>query len=149
MITYYALVEKETGSAFGVSFPDLPGCYAASDQEIDVFEAAQTALALFSEDDATLTEPRTLADLRRDPSVRKELAAGAFLIAIPLVRNERKARYNVMLDRALVEEVDRAARLSGVSRSDLMATALSSFLADTTGAAVVPRAPKRKSASAV
>jgi hypothetical protein len=28
---FYAVVHKDEGSAFGVHFPDLPGCFSAAD----------------------------------------------------------------------------------------------------------------------
>ena len=41
MRTYYALVHKDVDSAYGVTFPDLPGCFAAADAETNIHEAAQ------------------------------------------------------------------------------------------------------------
>jgi predicted RNase H-like HicB family nuclease len=142
--TYFAIVEKDPGSAYGVSFPDLPGCYAAADAEGDIYEAAQTALALFAQDQEEMPKPRSLVALQRDTAVKRDIAGGAFLIGVPIVQIERKARYNVMLDRALVREVDRAARVSGVSRSEFMANALGSFLTDKTGAVVIDRSKTKK-----
>lgn len=31
MTTYYAILEKDEGTAYGVSFPDFPGCIAVAD----------------------------------------------------------------------------------------------------------------------
>ncbi len=33
---FYALVHKDDDSAFGVTFPDLPGCFSAADRIEDV-----------------------------------------------------------------------------------------------------------------
>jgi predicted RNase H-like HicB family nuclease len=49
---YRAFVEKEEGSAYGVRFPDLPGCFSAADRIEDVFANAIDALALWFEGEA-------------------------------------------------------------------------------------------------
>ena len=33
MNVYFALIHKDSGSAYGVTFPDLPGCFSAADAE--------------------------------------------------------------------------------------------------------------------
>ena len=44
---YCAIVHKDGGSAFGVTFPDLPGCFSAADCEADIVPNAMEALALW------------------------------------------------------------------------------------------------------
>lgn len=76
----YALVHKDTGSAFGISFPGLPGCFSAADQADDVVQMATEALGLWLEE-AGEVEPLSLDQVRADAAA--DLAQGAFLIAIP------------------------------------------------------------------
>ena len=52
-------------------------------------------------------------------------------------------RYNVMLDPALVQGIDRAARTAGVSRSDFIAHAASRSLEDETGAVIISPARQK------
>ena len=33
MKIFYGLVHKENDSAFGITFPDAPGCFSAADEE--------------------------------------------------------------------------------------------------------------------
>ncbi|BAI95836.1 conserved hypothetical protein [Sphingobium indicum UT26S] len=47
---FYAVVHKDADSAFGVSFPDLPGCFSAADRLEDVLPNAVEALELWFED---------------------------------------------------------------------------------------------------
>ena len=61
--------------------------------------------------------------LRRDAEVVEALAAGAFLLAVPLVVADKKVRANVMIDRALLEGVDRQAKAAGMSRSEYLSQA--------------------------
>lgn len=47
MPNFIALIHKDSASAYGISFPDLPGCFAAADAEADIFDRATEALALY------------------------------------------------------------------------------------------------------
>lgn len=79
---YYAIVHKNEGSAFGVSFPDLPGCFSAADSEDDILPNAVQALDLWFED-AENVEPRSIDEIR--DAVKEDLADGAFLLAVPRI----------------------------------------------------------------
>lgn len=147
MLTFYAIVHKDADSAFGVTFPDLPGCFSASDTEAEIYANAQEALALYLEDASDIPEPRSIEDLRREPDIRADLAAGAFVIGVPLVFSARKERFNLMLDRAQVESVDEIARTVGVSRSEFVSRAIEMRLTEEVGAAVLRRAAPRVGAT--
>ncbi len=123
MRTYFAIVHKDAGSAYGVCFPDLPGCFSAADSEDEIYPNAQQALALYVSDMSEVPAGRSIEALRRDREISDEIAGGAFLIAIPLIASERKERYNIMLEPSLAESMDRVAKASGVSRSDYIAEA--------------------------
>ena len=47
MKPYIALVHKDLESAYGVSFPDAPGCFSAADTIDDLFANAAEAIALW------------------------------------------------------------------------------------------------------
>ncbi len=134
MNTYFALVHKEPDSAFGISFPDLPGCISASDEEDDIFASAQSALALYASDEPAIPPARSLSQLRADPDVRVGLSEGAFLIAVPFIMVKKKARYNLMLPAELVEGVDQTAEALGVSRSEFVSEAIGARLKTQTAA---------------
>ena len=145
MNTYFALVHKDADSAFGASFPDLPGCFSAADAESDIYREAQTALALYAHDAESLPAARSIAELQSDPAIRAELAGGAFLIAVPLIISQRKSRYNIMLDPALVEGVDVTAETLGISRSSFIAQSLVERLTrDVNGVFLPPKAAATK-----
>lgn len=118
---YYAVVHKDDDSAFGVSFPDLPGCFSAADTEADVLPNACEALDLWFED-AEDVDPRSVDQIRE--AVKEDLAAGAFLMAVPRVSAEGKlARINVSMDRGMVAAIDSAASLRKLTRSAFLAEA--------------------------
>ena len=143
MQSYIAIISKEPGSAWGVHFPDLPGCTSAGATMGEALENAGKALRLWAEDETELPKASTLDILRKRPDVREDLVAGGMAIVVPLIVAERKQRYNVMLDPSLVEGIDLAAKAAGVSRSDFIAYAATRSLEDKAGAVTLRRGRAR------
>ena len=87
MKTYFAIVHKDEGSAVGVVFPDLPGCFSAGDTYDKAIANAHDALRLYAEAELgagrQLPNPRTFEALYRDREVREE-AKGAPFVGIRL-----------------------------------------------------------------
>ncbi|TYR30756.1 HicB family protein [Mesorhizobium microcysteis] len=73
MATHYiALIHKEEGSGYGVSFPDVPGVTTVADTLDDAIHEAGIALAFAFEDwQGPLPSPRSLDALRTDPGFRE------------------------------------------------------------------------------
>ena len=75
---YIALVHKDKGTSYGVSFPDVPGCISAGDTfEEAVTNAAEALaghLALMQADGDPLPAPRSFEQLRRDPEFADDVA---------------------------------------------------------------------------
>lgn len=90
MNRYIAIHCKETDSAFGLHFPDLPGCVAAGDTEEEALANAAIALRLWSEDVDELPAPSTMARLRVREDVRQDLAEGNIAIQASLIEAGRK-----------------------------------------------------------
>lgn len=121
MKTYLALVQKDPESAYGLTFPDLPGCFAAADAEGDILRAGVEALELWFEDAAPVT-PRGLDAVAVE--VAEDLAQGAFLIAVPLVQpSSRQKRVNISLDAGTLGAIDAAAKGLGLTRSGFLTMA--------------------------
>lgn len=118
---FQALVHKDADSAFGVEFPDLPGCFSAADRIEDVVANAREALDLWFED-ADPVEPRGIEAIREQ--VADRLAEGAFLIAVPYYTSAgRSARINISLDRGILGAIDAAAAERNLTRSAFLAEA--------------------------
>ena len=64
---YFALIEKEKDFAFGITFPDVPNCFSASDERKDVMAHVVEALSFLAEDEA-LPASRNLAQLGNVPA---------------------------------------------------------------------------------
>lgn len=123
MKTFLALVHKDADSAYGVTFPDLPGCFSAADDFADIIPNAAEALDLWFED-RTEAEPRGPEAVRAE--VADDLAAGAFLVAVPHVRRTtRQRRVNISLDAGTLDAIDRTARHMKLTRSAFIALAAS------------------------
>lgn len=119
---YYAIVHKEEGSAYGVHFPDLPGCFSAADNVADVIPNAIEALSLWFEDCEDQVEPSS-AD-RIQALAADDLKEGGFLVLVPWIgRNTGPARVNISLDRSVLEAIDAAAAMRRLTRSAFLAEA--------------------------
>ncbi|MGJ3232684.1 MAG: type II toxin-antitoxin system HicB family antitoxin [Oceanicaulis sp.] len=123
MTVFIGVVHKDPDSAYGIQFPDAPGCISAADQFEDLPRMAAEALALWCEDAEPVT-PRSLDEVRTDPDVIRDLQDGAVLLAVPLIRlSGRTVKANLTLDAGLLQAIDAAARARGLSRSAFMADA--------------------------
>ena len=119
---YIGVVHKDTDSAYGVHFPDVPGCFSAADTLDDLLTNACEALSLHLEDEETVCEARDLDAIRADACVAHELAEGAFLLAAPFVRlSGRTAKANITMDAGLLTAVDQTAKRRGLTRSAFLA----------------------------
>lgn len=120
---FIALVHKDSDSAFGISFPDLPSVFSAADVEDDLTANAIEALRLWAEDEA-LPDPSSFDDLMAREEIRAELAKGAFLARIPLIEDDtRVVRANVTFEKGMLDAIDAAAKERGLTRSAFLASA--------------------------
>ena len=127
MSRYVALIDGTAG-AYGVVFPDAPGCTAMAATQDDAIVDAADALAEWVADEIadgrTAPEPRSAESLLTDHDVRQAIAMGAVLASVPLIlETGRLARANISLDAGLLADIDEAARRRGVTRSAFLATA--------------------------
>ena len=124
MKTYIAVVSQDTGSAFGVCFPDVPGCFSGADEEADILRNAIQALSLHF-DGQTLPEARGVDQIARDAEVAEMLQSGSWLLAVPFVTlANRKVRANISLDKGILDAIDDASALRGLTRSAFIAEAV-------------------------
>lgn len=123
MQTYIAVVDKDPSSAYGVWFPDVPGCFSAADTSDALFEKATEALSLHI-DPGDVPQARTIDALRSDPEVTQALRDGAYLLAIPyFLPTERIVRANISIDQGSLLAIDETARQRGMTRSAFMTKA--------------------------
>ena len=86
MKPYIGVVHQDAGSAYGITFPDAPGCFSASDSLDDLFNKAEEALGLWleeaSEAEIAASRPRDLTDLKRDPDWSESFSDAVLVIAV-------------------------------------------------------------------
>ena len=124
---YVAVIDKDANSAYGIRFPDLPGCLSAADT-FDEIPNAIEALALFFEDGNVLP-PRGIEAIRDE--VAEDLGSGAVLMMIPSISERRRVvRVNLSLDKGLLDTIDEAARARGMTRSAFVAKAATREICD-------------------
>lgn len=120
---YLAVVHHDPGSAYGVTFPDVPGCFAAADEAKDIVRNAISALDDFFEDTDEAFAASTIEEIL--PTVSEDLAEGAFLIQVPLIRrNTKTVRANISLERGLLDALDAFADQLDLNRSAFIAQAV-------------------------
>ena len=118
---YVAVIDKDANSAYGIRFPDLPGCFSAADTFDEIIPNAIEALALFFEDGNVLP-PRGIEAIRDE--VAEDPGSGGVLMMIPYISERRRVvRVNLSLDKGLLDTMDEAARARGMTRSAFVAIA--------------------------
>jgi predicted RNase H-like HicB family nuclease len=94
MKPYIVIVHKDENSAYGMSFPDAPGCFSAADEIDDLFAMAAEALELWAEgmreDGLPIPEPRDFEILRADPKWAESFADAEIVIAVEAPWNQRR-----------------------------------------------------------
>ncbi len=84
---FIALVHKDNGTSYGVSFPDVPGCISAGDtfeQAVDnASEALAGHLAALRTDGDKMPAPRSIEELRQDAEFIDDASDAVVAFVIP------------------------------------------------------------------
>lgn len=107
--------------AYGITFPDFPGCFTAADHVDEIPAMIQEAVEAHFADGATVPKASSLLDLSKNPDYRD----GAWLLAeIDLSKlRTRSVRLNISLPENLIQLIDEHARQNHVTRSGFLAQA--------------------------
>jgi predicted RNase H-like HicB family nuclease len=128
MPQFIGLIHKETGSDYGVSFPDFPGVITAGATLDEARALAEEALAFhlegLAEDGDSIPEPSSLEAVMADLENRDGVA---ILVAVD-AGSSRSAWVNVTLPQELLAEIDRYAKQHGLTRSRFLAEAAKGVL---------------------
>ncbi len=122
-MNYAIAIEHEPGSAYGVRFPDLPGCFSAGDTLEEAITHANEALAFHIEGllDAgeKIPNPAALERHTANPEY-----AGVIWALIPIDFSSlsgKSKRLNISLPERVLRRIDAAASKNGESRSGYLA----------------------------
>jgi len=125
---YLGVVEKDADSAWGMWFPDMPGCFPAANEFDDLPRVAAEVLRQHVEalesNGRLVPEPRPLAEAMGNKDVRKALKRDATTMLVPLLADPgRTVRVNVTVERGLLDQIDEVAETRGLTRSAFLAQA--------------------------
>ena len=120
---YIALIHKDEGSDYGVSFPDLPGVISAGSTLDEARAMATEALAFHLEglaaDGEAVPEPTSLEEIMATAENRDGVAV---LIQAP-VEEIKSVRVNITLPSDVLNQIDERAEREGFTRSGFLAQA--------------------------
>ncbi|MCC6623997.1 MAG: type II toxin-antitoxin system HicB family antitoxin [Deltaproteobacteria bacterium] len=121
MAHYPALIHRDEGTSYGVSFPDFPGVIASGDtlEEaiLDAEEALVTVLEVMHEDGTDIPDPTELERVADLDDARDAKA----IVLVEARFAEPTIRVNTTLPASLVARIDREAERRGMSRSGFLA----------------------------
>ena len=119
---YPVYVHKDSESAYGVTFPDFPGCFSASDDLEELPRLAQEAVEVhFEGEEVEIPSPTALEQLAADTAYEGGIW---LLIEIDLAKvNTKSLRLNISLPANLVGEIDRYVAEHHMTRSGFLAKA--------------------------
>ena len=128
---YPVLIHKESSSDFGVTVPDLPGCYSAGTTMEEALENAHEAVLTHVEgllmDQEPIPTPSSVESLLPEWSEKGAVWA---LVAVDLsVLSKRAKRVNITVPENLLRKIDAFAMKDGDSRSGLLVTAALQYIA--------------------
>lgn len=127
---YPIVIHKDPDSDYGVTVPDLPGCFSAGSTVEEAMENAQEAVLTHIEglvmDGETVPSPSTLEELREAIDEQNVVWA---IVAVDLQKlSERARRVNITVPEKLLSRIDAFAAKAGESRSELLASAALEYM---------------------
>ncbi len=127
---YIALIHKDPGSDYGVSFPDFPGLATAGRTLDEARAMAEEALGFhiegMIEDGEAIPDASTLDAVMDDPGARN----GVVTLISARSPAKRAVRVNVTLPEDILAQIDRYAANRGFTRSGFLAHAAKRAMED-------------------
>jgi predicted RNase H-like HicB family nuclease len=125
------VIHKDSNSDYGVTVPDLPGCFSAGSTIDEAFTNATEAIECHIEglllDREPITSPKTVEHYKTDKGFSKGVWA---LVEVDISKLSGKAkRVNITLPERLLNQIDSFAIKSGDTRSGLLAHAAMEYVA--------------------
>lgn len=132
VVRYLVLVERDE-AGFSVVFPDFPGAGTSGDTLGEALARAEDHIAVhvdaLLQEGLGVPEPRSIEEIKADSEFAEDWATDPIVAVVPVVLPEKAERVNITIDSALLRRVDRAAEMSGETRSGYVAQALRERLA--------------------
>lgn len=118
-------LHTDDGTAYGVTVPDLPGCFSAGATFDDALEQAREAIdghvELLAEAGEDLPAPKTLAEHQANPDLAGAVWA---VIDVPIERYFGPAeKINITVPSIILRRIDRYVQAHGETRSGFLVRA--------------------------
>lgn len=119
------VLHTDDGVRYGVTVPDLPGCFSAGDTFDAALDSALEAISLhlegLVEDGGDVPVPKAIAEHRANPDFADGVWAA---VEVDVSRFEGRAeKVNITLPRNLLAKIDSYAKAHGATRSGFLAEA--------------------------
>lgn len=120
-------------TAYGISFPDMPGCVSAAASLDELLLDGKEALDLHIEgmlqDGEELPEFRSLEALRADPHFADDFADAELITLLSVDIPGRAVKVTITMEEHLLHRLNKAAERQGYTRSGFIAEAVRRKLA--------------------
>jgi len=129
-VHYPIVIHKDDDSDYGVTVPDLPGCFSAGSTLDEALAMAKEAIELhvegLIEEGEAVPEPTALEEHRKKRMYRG--GTWAVVSIDPSSLRLRTKRINVTIPERILDAVDRYAATHGESRSGLLVKAVTRYI---------------------
>ncbi len=128
---YPIVIHKDSNSDFGVTIPDLPGCFSAGSTIEEAINMAKEAAECHIEgiliDSEPIPMPSDIEVHKDDPIFKEGIWA---LVEVDMSKLSLKSkRINITMPERLIRTVDQYAKRYGSSRSGLLSQAITEYMA--------------------
>lgn len=122
---YPIVLHTDDGIRFGVTVPDLPGCFSAGDTFEEALESVKEAIDLhlegLVEDGDDVPVPRPIAEHRTNPDFVDGIWA---VVDVDVSRFDgRTEKVNITVPRRVLVQIDTYAKAHGATRSGFLVEA--------------------------
>ena len=130
-MSFPVVIHKDINSDYGVTVPDLPGCFSAGESMEEALSNAKEAIEChlegMMEDNEQIPVPQPIAIHQTN----SEYANGTWaIVEVNLSKLTSKAkRINITLPEHLLDKVDRYTEKHGITRSGLLAQSVTEHMA--------------------
>ena len=144
---YPVVIHKDPRSTYGVTVPDLPGCFSGGETLEEALSNAREAIEMhleaLIERDQPAPQPTSMEQHQGNRLLRGGMWAAVLIEADNL--RVKSVRVNITVPERVLDTVDRFAADRGKTRSGLLVEAVTSYMARATDQPQQPKtAPRRK-----
>lgn len=127
---YPVIIHKDKNSDYGVTVPDLPGCYSAGETVEEALDQTREAILTHVEglllDNENIPQPSLIEKHQNNKKLRRVTFA---IVDVDLSElSEEIQRVNITIPKRILTKLDTSARKEGKTRSGLLINAALQYL---------------------